>query len=124
METLVPVAIDALEALITNFPAISAEFQSLFASGTPTAADFATLRAKVASESYANLVPASCLPPDANDAAAALQNAANVPAQVTAQAPATGATSPAPSDAPAPTLPGTVTSVPATAAQQTIHIWQ
>jgi hypothetical protein len=59
-------AVFLVEELIKATPALAAEFQTLFASGTPTAADFAALRAKIAGESYAALVPASELPPEPN----------------------------------------------------------
>ena len=126
MEEIIPLAISGIEALITNYPAISAEFQTLFAAGVPTAADFAALRAKVASQSYANLVPASQLPPDANDAAVALLNAtvaATTPAPVVPAVVLAPVTDQAPApQAPTPTAPAP--TVAAAVAQETIHVWQ
>lgn len=54
--------IDGIEAAITEAPAFIADLQALFSSGTPTAADIATLRAKIQSETYAGFVPKSDLP--------------------------------------------------------------
>lgn len=52
-----------IEEAIQQTPALIADLQQIFASGTPTAAQFAALRAKVASESYQSFVPQSGLPP-------------------------------------------------------------
>lgn len=49
---LIPIIVDLVEAAITDTPALIAEFQALFASGTPTAEQFAALRAKVAAENF------------------------------------------------------------------------
>lgn len=51
-----------IEQAIAAEPAIAADFKALFASGNPTPADFAALRATVAAESYGSFVPASALP--------------------------------------------------------------
>ncbi|MGZ4960985.1 MAG: hypothetical protein ACXWKG_19030 [Limisphaerales bacterium] len=51
-----------LEEAIKVSPSLIAAFQALFASGQPTAEDFAALRALVAGESYEKLVPNSALP--------------------------------------------------------------
>jgi hypothetical protein len=51
-----------IEEVIQQAPALAADLQKIFANGTPTAADFAALRAKVASESYQQFVPDSGLP--------------------------------------------------------------
>jgi len=45
-----------IEEVIQQAPALAADLQKIFANGTPTAADFAALRAKVASESYRQFV--------------------------------------------------------------------
>lgn len=50
-----------VEEAIAQFPALLSDFQAIFATGTPTAADFAALRAKVASENYGQFVPDSAL---------------------------------------------------------------
>jgi hypothetical protein len=60
---LVSLGLFALEEAIKQEPAIADELKALFASGTVTPEMIATLRAKIASESYAGLVPASALPP-------------------------------------------------------------
>lgn len=52
MGALAPIIIDLVEAAITDIPQLVDEFKTLFASGTPTAADFAALRAKVAAENF------------------------------------------------------------------------
>ncbi len=52
MWTIAPIIIDLVEAAISETPALVAEFQALFASGTPTAEQFAALRAKVAAENF------------------------------------------------------------------------
>jgi hypothetical protein len=52
-----------IEEAIQQTPALIADLQNIFANGAPTAADFAALRAKVASESYQQFVPQSGLPP-------------------------------------------------------------
>jgi len=49
--------VSLIEAAVTDVPALVTEIQSLFASGVPTADQFAALRAKVAAESFA--VPAA-----------------------------------------------------------------
>lgn len=49
MEALI---IDLVEELITQSPALIADFQKLFASGSPTPADFAALRTKVDAEKF------------------------------------------------------------------------
>lgn len=50
---ILPQIIDLVEAAVTQIPALETEFERLFASGAPTASDFAALRAKVASENFA-----------------------------------------------------------------------
>ena len=55
--------IQLIELAIQEEPALAADLQKLFASGTPTPADFAALRASIASENYGQFVPASALPP-------------------------------------------------------------
>jgi hypothetical protein len=60
-ETLLLV-VSLVEQAMAEAPAFSADLQSLFANGTPTAADFAALRAKIAGETYGQFVPASQLP--------------------------------------------------------------
>lgn len=50
-----------IEQAVQQVPAFVSDLRAIFAAGTPTAADFAALRAKVASESYAQFVPASAL---------------------------------------------------------------
>jgi len=51
-----------IEEAIQQTPALVADLQAIFANGAPTAADFAALREKVASESYKQFVPGSQLP--------------------------------------------------------------
>jgi hypothetical protein len=41
-----------VEQLIADEPALAAEFQTLFSSGTPTPDQFAALKAKVSAESF------------------------------------------------------------------------
>ncbi len=50
--SLFPEIIDLVEAAVSQAPALITEFKTLFASGAPTPADFATLRAKVMVESF------------------------------------------------------------------------
>jgi hypothetical protein len=50
-----------IEEVIQQAPALAADLQKIFANGTPTAADFAALRAKVASESYQQFVTGTVL---------------------------------------------------------------
>lgn len=61
-----PAAISLIVGLvqeaIANEPALAADFQKLFAGGVPSGADWAALRATVASENYGQFVPASQLP--------------------------------------------------------------
>ena len=52
----------SVEEAIKEAPLLADDLKQLFASSTPTAADFAALRAKVAGESYAKFVPESNLP--------------------------------------------------------------
>lgn len=52
-----------VEAAIANEPAIAADLQALFASGAPTTAQWAALRASVAAETYGTFVPSSDLTP-------------------------------------------------------------
>jgi len=73
-----------LEEAIKQTPALISEFQALFASGQPTAQDFAALRAKVAGESYASLVPSSAIP--ANVVPIPATTAAPVPTETAAPA--------------------------------------
>jgi hypothetical protein len=54
-----------IEEAVTQAPGLIAELQQIFANGAPTAADFAALRVKVASESYGQFVPGSSIPPTA-----------------------------------------------------------
>ncbi len=54
MEAITPIIIDLVEAAIAKTPALVPEFQALFASGTPTAEQFAALRAKVAAENFSS----------------------------------------------------------------------
>lgn len=56
--------IQLVEAAITEEPAIAADLQNLFSGGVPTAAQWAALRASIASETYRQFVPASDLPPN------------------------------------------------------------
>ena len=51
-----------VELVIQDEPLLAADLQNLFKSGTPTPADFASLRASVAAETYGQFVPASALP--------------------------------------------------------------
>lgn len=51
-----------IEEAIKLEPAIAAEIQSLLAKGDPTADDWTALRAKIATKTYADYVPASALP--------------------------------------------------------------
>ena len=60
---LAAIIVSLIEQLIIEEPAIAADLQKLFASGNPTPADFAALRAAVAAESYGSFVPNSQLPP-------------------------------------------------------------
>ena len=53
-----------IEEAIQQTPALIADLQQIFSNGAPTAADFAALRAKVASESYQQFVPESSIPPN------------------------------------------------------------
>jgi hypothetical protein len=55
--------VQLLELIIQDEPMLAADLQKLFASGTPTAADFAALRASISAETYGQFVPASDLPP-------------------------------------------------------------
>jgi len=55
----------AVQQAIQAAPALVADFQTLFAGGAPTDADFDALRAKVSSESYAQFVPQSAIKPRA-----------------------------------------------------------
>lgn len=98
---LIQLIIFALEAAVQEAPALVADIQNIFASGNPTASDFAALRSKVASESYGQFVPDSQLPLPGSDATA----------QVTAQngeaaIQGTSAESPAPAlvESPAPAV--------------------
>ena len=50
--SLLPEIIDLVEAAVSQAPALITEFKTLFSSGAPTPADFATLRAKVMAESF------------------------------------------------------------------------
>ena len=59
----VALIVGLIEQAIIEVPALAGDLQSLFASGNPTAADFAALRASVAAETYGQFVPASSLPP-------------------------------------------------------------
>lgn len=54
--------LSGIEAAITYAPGFITDLQQLFASGAPTAADIATLRAKITAETYAGFVPNSDLP--------------------------------------------------------------
>lgn len=51
-----------VETGINEAPAFGLALQKLFASGVPTASDFASFRASLVSESYGQLVPNSDLP--------------------------------------------------------------
>ncbi len=55
-------ALTVLELAIKEEPAVAADLQKLFASGKPTPADFAALRASIEAETYGEFVPASSLP--------------------------------------------------------------
>jgi hypothetical protein len=59
---MVQLIITLVELLIVQFPSLAAGFQKIFASGNPTPADFANLRAEIAAENYGQFVPASQLP--------------------------------------------------------------
>lgn len=59
---LIPLVIDIVEALIKIAPQLEQEFRDLFCDGTPTAEDFAALRARVAALDYKSSVPNSDLP--------------------------------------------------------------
>jgi hypothetical protein len=52
-----------VEAAIAEEPAIAIDLQNLFSGSVPTPAQWAALRAVVASESYGTFVPSSSLPP-------------------------------------------------------------
>ncbi len=52
MGAIAPLIVDLVEELVTQAPNLISEFQKLFASGTPTSADFEALRAKVAAEQF------------------------------------------------------------------------
>lgn len=60
--TTIALIVGLVEEAITEAPALVTDFQNLFASGTPTAADFAALRASISAESYGQFVPQSDLP--------------------------------------------------------------
>jgi len=51
-----------IEFAIQYAPTMIADLQRLFASGNPTPADYAALRAQVSAETYAQFVPGSDLP--------------------------------------------------------------
>lgn len=51
-----------VELVISEEPAMATELTALFSKGTPTAADFAALNARIMAESYKQFVPASDLP--------------------------------------------------------------
>ncbi len=51
-----------VEQAITETPALIGDLQNLFASGAPTPADFAALKASIQAETYGQFVPASQLP--------------------------------------------------------------
>lgn len=55
--------VQLIELAIQEEPALASDLQKIFASGTPTAADFAALRASINAETYGQFVPASQLPP-------------------------------------------------------------
>ena len=57
MPLTIPIIISLVEAAITDAPALIPEFQALFASGTPTAEQFAALRAKVSAENFGTTPP-------------------------------------------------------------------
>ena len=59
-----------LEEAIKEEPAIAADLQSIFSKASPTAADWAALRAKVTAKGYGDYVPDSALPPDGTAAPA------------------------------------------------------
>lgn len=52
-----------VEAAIAEEPAIAADLQTLFSGTPPTPAQWAALRASIASESYGQFVKSSDLPP-------------------------------------------------------------
>lgn len=62
-DTAVQLAFFAIEEAIKAEPAIAAAIQQMFSKGIPTAADWANLRAGVATKTYGAYVPASELPP-------------------------------------------------------------
>ena len=51
------IIVQLIEQLITEAPAVYAEFQVIFSKPNPTPADWAALKAKVASESFQSLAP-------------------------------------------------------------------
>jgi hypothetical protein len=59
----IALVISLAEEAIKEFPAIKADFAAIFTKANPTAADWEALRSKVLSNSYADFVPASALPP-------------------------------------------------------------
>ena len=67
MSAIAVAILTAVEELIKLSPGLLVEFQAIFAKPDPTAEDWAALKAKVMSKSYADYVPASDLPrpPDA-----------------------------------------------------------
>ena len=78
-----------LEEAIKNEPAIAAEIRELLKKNDPTPEDWAALRARVASKTYRDYVPATALPPEpaAPPAAApepAVVDAAPIPAPAAA----------------------------------------
>lgn len=64
-------ALFGIEEVVKLAPGLVSELQAIFSTGTPTADQFAALRAKVNSESYAQFVPSSALPAASATASAA-----------------------------------------------------
>jgi hypothetical protein len=68
---LLALILQLVEEAIANEPAIAADLQALFGSGTPTAAQWAALRANVAAETYGQFVPTSAMQPPPQTGSAA-----------------------------------------------------
>jgi hypothetical protein len=58
----IQLAVLVIEEAIKNAPEFLIDLKNIFGSGVPSPEDFAALREKIASESYAKFVPDSALP--------------------------------------------------------------
>lgn len=61
--TTIALILQLVEAAIAEEPAIAADLQNLFTGAPPTPAQWAALRASVASETYGEFVKDTALPP-------------------------------------------------------------